>query len=165
LQVGEQHGTPAVTHSGEVSGFLAMNTVFPSKDIGIVVLSNEDGVNLISPVTQTIASELLEPENAVAAKQDGQVRSILESLQQGHIDRSLFTQNANSYFTDLALNDYRNSLAPLGPLQVLGRQGRSIRGGMTHLTYRAHFAKNTVVLNIYLIPDGRFEQFLVEEQF
>ncbi len=165
LQVGEQHGTPAVSHSGEVSGFLAMNTVFPAKDIGIVVLSNEDGVNLISPVTQAIASELLDPENATAAKEDDQVRAILESLQQGHIDRSLFTENANAYFTELALNDYRNSLAPLGPLQVLSRQGRSLRGGMIHLSYRAHFAKDTVLLNIYLMPEGKFEQFLVEEQF
>ncbi|MBV8553110.1 MAG: beta-lactamase family protein [Acidobacteriaceae bacterium] len=165
LQVGEQHGTPAISHSGEVSGFLAMNTVFPAKNIGIVVLSNEDGVNLIGPVTQQIASALLDPENAVAEKQDRQVHSILEGLQQGRIDRALFTANANAYFTDLALNDYRASLAPLGRLEVLSRQSRSLRGGMTHLSYRAHFQMNTVLLNIYIMPDGKFEQFLVEEQF
>ncbi|MBV8070868.1 MAG: beta-lactamase family protein [Acidobacteriaceae bacterium] len=163
LQVGDQHGTPALFHGGEVSGFLALNTLFPAKDIGIVVLSNEDGVNLISPVTQQIASELLDPENAAAVRQDQQVRSILESLQQGRIDRSLFTANANSYFTGLALSDYRDSLGPLGPLQLLDRQNASQRGGMTQLSYRARFAKDTVRLNIYLMPDGKFEQFLVEE--
>jgi D-alanyl-D-alanine carboxypeptidase len=165
LQVGEQHGIPAISHSGEVSGFLALNTLFPSKNIGIVVLSNEDGVNLISPVMQALASELIDPESPAAVRQDNRVRAILESLQQGRIDRSLFTANANSYFTDLALSDYRNSLSPLGPLQVLSRQSQSLRGGMTHLSYRAHFAKDTVALNIYVMPDGKFEQLLVEEQF
>lgn len=165
LQVGEQQGTPAIWHGGEVSGFLALNTLFPSKNVGVVVLSNEDGVNMISPVMREVASEFIDPENPAAVRQDRQVRSILESLQQGRIDRSLFTANANSYFTDLSLGDYRSSLLPLGPLQVLSRQSQSLRGGMTHLSYRAHFAKDTVALNIYVMPDGKFEQFLVEEQF
>jgi D-alanyl-D-alanine carboxypeptidase len=64
----------------------------------------------------------------------------------------------------LALKDYRNSLAPLGKLQVLIRQSEQLRGGMTHLTYRAQFEKKAVLLNIYQTPDGKFEQFLVEEQ-
>ncbi len=165
LQVGEMHGTPSVSHSGEVSGFLAMNTLFPSKDIGIVVLTNEDGVNLIGPLTQQIAGMLLDPENVSAEERDQQVRSILEGLQQGRIDRSLFTDNANSYFGEVALSDYRNSLAPLGKLQILSRTASQGRGGMTYLGYRAHFEKNTVLLSIYIRPDGKFEQFLVEEQF
>jgi CubicO group peptidase (beta-lactamase class C family) len=165
LQVGEMHGTPSISHSGEVSGFLAMNTLFPSKNSGIVVLTNEDGVNLIGPLTQQIAGMLVDPENALAEKQDRQVRSILEGLQQGRIDRSLFTNNANSYFDDVALSDYRNSLAPFGKLQILSRTGTQGRGGMTYMGYRAHFEKDTVLLSIYIRPDGKFEQFLVEEQF
>jgi CubicO group peptidase (beta-lactamase class C family) len=164
LSVGNFQGTPMISHSGEVSGFLASNTVYPAKDLGIVVLSNEDGVNLIGPLSQTIASLLLQPPSSAAEQQDRQVRAILERLQQGNIDRSLFTANANSYFSDLALRDYKDSLAPLGKLQLLTRVSEQLRGGMTHLTYRAHFEKNTVVLNIYILPDGKFEQFLVEEQ-
>ncbi len=165
LDLGEEYGTPVISHSGEVSGFLALNSVFPEKGIGIVVLSNEDGVNLIGPVGREIAAEMIDPEKAVAAKQDQQVRNILERLQEGRIERSLFTENANSYFDDLALTDYRKSLSPLGPLQILSRQSTSHRGGMTHLGYRAHFTNNTVSLNIYILPDGRFEQFMVEQQF
>lgn len=165
LQVGEMNGTPSVSHSGEVSGFLAMNTLFPSKDDGIVVLTNEDGVNLIGALTQQIAGMLLDPENAQAENRDRQVRSILEGLQQGRIDRTLFTENANSYFDHVALADYRNSLAPLGKLQILSRTTSQGRGGMTYIGYRAHFEKSTVLLSIYIRPDGKFEQFLVEEQF
>jgi D-alanyl-D-alanine carboxypeptidase len=62
------------------------------------------------------------------------------------------------------LSDYRNSLAPLGRLQLLVRDGQQLRGGMTHLSYRAVFEKNTVMLNIYITPDGKFEQFMVEQQ-
>jgi hypothetical protein len=153
-----------ISHSGEVSGFLAINRVFPTKDVGVIVLSNEDGVNLIGPLSQNIALLMIEPHPASGAKEDLEVRTILEGLQQGRIDRGKFTDDANSYFTDLALNDYRSSLAPLGRLLVLTRQSEQGRGGMTHLSYRAQFEKKAVVLNIYRTPDGKFEQFLVEEQ-
>ncbi len=165
LQIGEFHGTPMISHSGEVSGFLAANSVFPSKGVGVVVLSNEDGVNLIGPMTQEIAGLLIDSPDSAAERQNQEVRAILEKLQQGQVDRSLFSANANSYFSEQALNDYRNSLAPLGKLELLTRQSQSARGGMIHLAYRAHFERNTVALNIYVLPDGKVEQFMVEEQF
>ena len=34
---------------------------------------------------------------------------------------------------------------------------------MTHRSYRAQYEKKTVLLNIYVMPDGQYEQFLVEE--
>jgi hypothetical protein len=92
-----------------------------------------------------------------------QVRGILEGLQQGRIDRALFTADANSYFNDVVLHDFASSLAPLGKLQGVAKAGEQLRGGMTHRTYRAQFEKKTVLLNIYVMPDGKYEQFLVEE--
>jgi D-alanyl-D-alanine carboxypeptidase len=132
--------------------------------VGVIVLSNEDGVNLIGPLSQNIALLMIEPHPASSAKEDQQVRTILEELQHGRINRAEFTTNGNSYFNDLALTDYRTSLAPLGKLQMLTRQNEQSRGGMTHLSYRAQFEKRAVLLNIYRTPDGKFEQFLVEEQ-
>ena len=35
VQVGDFHGTPQIMHSGEVSGFLAMNRVYPAKGIAV----------------------------------------------------------------------------------------------------------------------------------
>lgn len=164
LSVHDFHGTPLIAHSGEVSGFLAANSVFPAKNAGVVVLSNEDGVNLIGPLSQLIDAMLVDPPSATEEKQDEEVRSILRGFQEGQIDRSMFTANADSYFSARALDDYKNSLAPLGKLQLLTRQNENQRGGMTYLSYRAHFEKNSVVVSIYLTPDGKFEQFLVEEQ-
>lgn len=93
------------------------------------------------------------------------MQSILEQLAHGQIKRSLFTKNANDYFTPVCLRDIQTSLAPLGALKVLTRQNSQLRGGMTHLSYRARFEHDTVALNIYVMPDGKFEQFMVEETF
>jgi len=46
-----------------------------------------------------------------------------EGLQQGRIDRSLFTSNANAYFTDTALGDYKTSLSALGKLEAVTAAG------------------------------------------
>ena len=165
LSLANVNGIAEIAHSGEVSGFLASNTVFPTKNMGVIVLSNEDGVNLIGPLTQQLATVLLDDPNSVTLQRENQIWSILDGLQQGRIDRSLFTDNANSYFSDQALADYRTSLRRLGALQVLSKQSEQGRGGMTHLRYRAHFEKNSVVLNIYILPNGKYEQFLVEEAF
>ena len=165
LDVQDWKGTRRISHSGEVSGFLASNTIFPAKQAGVVVLTNEDGVNLIGPLSAEIGSLLVDPHAAADEKLDAEVRSILENLQKGQVPRKEMTDNANAYFSTEALNDYKDSLAPLGSLEVLSRQSKTGRGGMTHLAYRAHFQKNTVALNIYVMPDGKFEQFLVEEQF
>ncbi len=164
LAIGDLHGTPMVSHSGEVSGFLAINRVFPTKDVGVIVLSNEDGVNLIGPLSQDIALVMIEPHPGSSEEVDRQVRAILEGLQQGQVERAQFTANANSYFNELALKDYKASLEPLGKLQTVTRQSEQLRGGMTHLGYKAQFEKKTVMLNIYRTPDGKFEQFLVKEQ-
>jgi D-alanyl-D-alanine carboxypeptidase len=165
LSLGEVQGFPAISHGGEVSGFLASNTLVPDKNIGIVVLSNQDGVGMVPTVVREVEAILLSPGTAESDKQDALVRRVLEELSQGKITRSLFTQNASDYFTAEALHDYRTSLAPLGKLTLLSRQREQLRGGMTHLSYRAHFELDTVALNIYLMPDGKFEQFMVEETF
>jgi D-alanyl-D-alanine carboxypeptidase len=164
LTLGDMAGTPMLSHGGEVSGFLAVNSVFPKKKIGIAVLSNEDNVGLVSAVRTGIASELLE-SRSVNTQRDAEVRTILENLQHGRIERGRFTAHANAYFVEPAIEDYKKSLTPLGKLVVLNRQSEQLRGGMTHLSYRAHFEKNTVALNIYVTADGKFEQFLVEEVF
>ncbi|HMF74068.1 MAG TPA: hypothetical protein VK604_00255 [Bryobacteraceae bacterium] len=46
---------------------------------------------------------------------------------------------------------------------MLTRQSDNLRGGMTHLNYGARFERSSVRLNIYVTPDGKFEQFLLEE--
>jgi D-alanyl-D-alanine carboxypeptidase len=162
LQVGDLRGIPMLYHTGEVSGFLASNSVFPNRGAAVIVLSNEDGVDLIGPLSREIARLVLLPDQPPASDEElRQVRSILEGLGEGKIDRTLFTANANSYFSGTALEDYKTSLAALGGLKSVTRVSESPRGGMTHRNYRAEYGKKTVRLNVYLMPDGKYEQFLV----
>jgi D-alanyl-D-alanine carboxypeptidase len=165
LETGDMRGIPTIYHGGEVSGFLALNTVFPTHNGAVVTLSNEDGISLIEPLSRQIAmlvfssDELPPPE-----KNTAQVRSILLGLQKGKLDRALFTENANSYFSQTALGDCKTSLKALGKLKSVNATSESLRGGMKQRVYRAQFEKKTVLLNIYVMADGKYEQFLVMEQ-
>jgi len=161
---------PMISHSGEVSGFLALNRVFPTRDAAVVVLSNQDAIDLIGPVGNEISRWILEPEyrtqgGAASPAEIAQVSGILEGLQQGRIDRSLLTSNDNFYFTDVVLHDIQASLAPLGKLESVTRVRQSLRGGMTFRLYQAKFEKKTLGVTVYLTPDGHYEQFLVVQQF
>jgi CubicO group peptidase (beta-lactamase class C family) len=168
LSIGELSGVQMISHGGEVSGFLASNAVFPTRNGAVIVLSNEDGTNLVSPLARQIASTMFLPEQAQppdkeTSKETARVQAILEGLRKGKITRSLFTENANAYFSEAALRDCRASLAALGKLKSVAATGENLRGGMIHRSYRALFEKKAVVLNIYVLPSGKYEQFMVEE--
>ena len=162
LSLGAIGEMPMFSHGGEVSGFLSSNAVFPTREGAVVVLSNEDVVNLVSPLARQIATTAFQSQQAVPTEQSAKdVERILAGLQQGKIDRSLFTADANGYFSEQALEDCRASLGPLGALKTVTPVSENLRGGMTHRSYRAEFEKKTVMLNIYVLTDGKYEQYLI----
>ena len=173
LELGELDHIPAISHSGEVSGFLAESYMYPTRDVAVIVSSNQDGTDLITPLEQEIAQWVLEPERRGRAASMGdapraeldQVQGIVEGLQAGKINRALFTANANFYFSDAALGDFKTSLAPLGKLKSVTRRVAELRGGMKGRGYRAEFETKSVWLSIYMTDDGLYEQFLVVEDF
>ena len=158
------NGHRVLDHGGEVSGFTAENIVLPDDKIAIVVLTNQDAAAAASQIGNQVKSALLKSENSQDQKADDRVRKVYDGLQQGKIDRSLFTDNANSYFTDRALKDYADSLGPLGAPQTFTQAGASLRGGMKERSYEVKYPAKNLVIIIYEMPDGRFEQFLVVEQ-
>jgi D-alanyl-D-alanine carboxypeptidase len=165
LSLGEFNNIPTVQHSGEVSGFLASNTVYPTRGGAIVVLSNQDGMGINGAVTREVATTVFLPDKAVPSeKETRRIQTVLEGLRDGRIDRSQFTGNANSYFNETALKDLKASLTAVGKLQSVTQAGENLRGGMTHRSYRAQFTKKTLSLNIYVTAEGKFEQFMVEDQ-
>jgi hypothetical protein len=164
LMLREAGGVPAIQHDGEVSGFLASNTVLPSRNGAVVVFSNQDCVSVASPLSRQIVALVFAAAPTPADRQTKEAQTILEGLQAGRIDRALFTANANSYFTEAALRDCKASLRRLGKLESVTAAGENLRGGMTHRTYRAQFEKRTLTLNIYVTPAGKYEQFLATEQ-
>lgn len=120
------------SHGGEVSGFTANNTVYPDQRAAVVVLTNLDATSTSSQLAARIGNIVFASDDSNAAAALEQAKAIFEGLQQGRIDRSLFTSNANAYFSDQALADFASSLGPLGKPQAFVQQSQSLRGGMRH---------------------------------
>jgi CubicO group peptidase (beta-lactamase class C family) len=164
LSVRDFRGMPMLSHGGEVSGFLALDEMFPTRNGAIIVLSNEDGISFAGPLADQLVQLVFlsgQPEESPA--DTARVRGVLEELRRGKVQTDQFTENARGYFTPEALRDIRKSLAGLGPLKSVSRSAESLRGGMTFRSYRAEFANKTVELIVYVTPDGKFEQFMVLE--
>jgi hypothetical protein len=73
----------------------------------------------------------------------------------------LFTDNANSYFSEQALKDFADGLAPLGVPQEFVEVLQRLRGGMTMRMYRIRFPNKTLRAWTYEMPDGKLEQYQV----
>lgn len=163
LAVTSTNGRRVLEHGGEVSRFTAENILLPDDGFALAVLTNQDAAGAASQILRGALNRFLKSQNLQDPKQDALVRKILDGLKQGTIDRSLFTENANAYFTEQALKDYASSLAALGEPQSL--------------TQSSVFARRHVApqLTSQICPespghqhlrnaDGKFEQWLIAIQ-
>ncbi len=161
LDVRQQGGHRVLEHGGEVSGFTAENVVFPDDRAALAVLTNQDSANASGLIVRRVAPLLLPAQRAETATKTQQARAIFEGLQHGKIDRSRFTENANSYFTEQALQDFAGSLSALGAIESFTPTGQQERGGMTFRGYRVKFSQKSVSIWERDMPDGKIEQFQV----
>src|SRR5512146_2130486 len=132
----------ALEHGGEVSGFTSENIVFPDDHAAIVVLTNQDAAMAAGQIARRIAPLLF--QDAHVAEKEQQARKIFAALQRGQLDRSLFTANANSYFTPQALQDFASSLGPLGEPRTFTQASQGLRGGMSFRRYTITFTNQAL---------------------
>src|SRR3954452_7271122 len=161
LDVGMQGGRFMLEHSGEVSGFTAENMVFPEDSAAIVVLTNQDAAPASGAIANQISHILFTSEDKLADSRTAQAKSIFEGLQKGTIDRTLFTSNANFYFSDPALKDFQSSLGPLGAPTGFAQTRTALRGGMTYRSYRVSFPNRAIRVWTFETPDGKLDQYQV----
>src|SRR5712692_5409421 len=114
VDVSSQAGHRALSHGGEVSGFTAQNIVFPDDRAAVVVLTNQDAASASGAIAGGIAPLLFATSDPATPAKLEQAKKIFADLQQGKVDRSLFTDNANFYFNEDALKDFASGLGPLG---------------------------------------------------
>lgn len=164
VSVEMQSGRLVIEHSGEVSGFTAENMVFPADSAAVIVLTNQDAAPAAGAIAQQIADVLFATEDSLTEGRTARARTIFEGLQRGTIDRSLFTSNANAYFSDQALKDFAASLAALGAPRNFVQTGERSRGGMLLRVYRVSFPDRTLRVWTYEMPDGKLEQYQVAPQ-
>jgi D-alanyl-D-alanine carboxypeptidase len=161
VEISTRHGHQVISHSGEVSGFTSENVVLPQDKVAIAVLTNQEAVGAAEAIAGKIAVMLLDLPADESKQSEEQARRILIGLQQGKIDRSLFTENCNAYFDAQALGDFESSLKPLGEPIEFRQTAKESRGGMTFRVYDIVFATTHVELTTYEMPDGKIEQFIV----
>lgn len=154
----------ALAHGGEVSGFTAQNIVFPDDRAAVVVLTNQDAARAAAEISRQISTLLFNSEDTAAVTKNEQARKIFEGLQHATIDRSLFTENASSYFNPQALQDFASGLAPLGAPQEFVQTRQVLRGGMTLRVYELKFVKQLLRVWTYEMPDGKLEQYQVASE-
>ncbi|HYA51780.1 MAG TPA: serine hydrolase domain-containing protein, partial [Streptosporangiaceae bacterium] len=164
VDVGLDAGHRVVSHGGEVSGFTASNRIYPDDGAAIVVLTNQDAATAAGAIAQAIGRLLFTVQDAATRATVAQAQRIFESLQHGTIDRSLFTDNANAYFDDVALRDFAASLGPLGAPQAFVQVVEQGRGGMLERVFRVTFPGRTLRVWTYEMPDGKLEQYQVAAQ-
>jgi D-alanyl-D-alanine carboxypeptidase len=164
VDVSRQVDRRAIAHGGEVSGFTAENIVFPDDRAAVVVLTNQDAAPASGNLAKRIATLLFSPQGSAAAAKTIQARGIFEGLQKNTIDRTFFTDNANGYFNEQTMKDFAASLGPLGPPQEFVQTREALRGGMTMRAYRVKFAKQTLRVWTYEMPDGKLEQYQVSTE-
>jgi len=169
LFIEKRDGHLEYEHSGEVSGFVSENVVFPNDKAAIAVLTNQIASPAAAGIGRALTplvlakTEYSEPIGTGLTAAETQAREIFVGLQHGKIDRSLFTSNCNAYFDKTARGDYASSLAPLGEPATFKEKGEALRGGMTFREYAVTFVSSSqqVRVTMYTMPDGKLEQYLV----
>ncbi len=96
LQVMVQGGRRVLEHSGEEGGFVAENIVLPDNRIAIAVLTNQEASSAAGLIAKAVGKVLLAsgPKVVTVLVKDP-LQGILAGLQNGRIDRALFTPDAN----------------------------------------------------------------------
>jgi D-alanyl-D-alanine carboxypeptidase len=154
-------GRRQISHGGEVSGFTARNEVYPDERAAVVVFTNLDATGASTQIASRIAKALFASTDPATQAALDESKKIFAGLQKGTIDRSLFTSNANAYFSDQALRDFAASLGPLGTPQDFTQAAQSLRGGMVLRRYTVKFPQKTFGITTFWMPDGKLEQYIV----
>jgi CubicO group peptidase (beta-lactamase class C family) len=164
VDVNSQGGHRAISHGGEVSGFTATNTVFPDDRAAVVVLTNQDAASASGAIAGGVSPLLFATNDPATPAKLEQAKKIFSDLQEGKIDRSLFTDNANFYFSEAALKDFQAGLGPLGTPQSFTQSSQGLRGGMILRVYIIRFPQRVLRAWTYEMPDGKLEQYQIAAQ-
>ncbi len=162
LAVGKLSSHRKLSHGGAVSGFVSLNLVFPDDKAAVVALSNGEG-EAVGRICSRISELLLPKEDHRQA--EGRARQILDGLRRGRIDRSLFTENANHYFSEQALVDFAAGLKRLGKPLSFTQKDHEERGGMTFRSFEVKFRRTTALVLQRTVPDGKIEQYQLIRYF
>ena len=93
-----------------------------------------------------------------------QAKKIFDGLQHGTIDRSLFTDNANAYFSEHGVEGFCERTRAVGHAAIIraNTPGLARRHDLARLHIK--FASKTLRAWTYEMPDGKLEQYQIAVQ-
>ncbi len=162
VQVGTKSGHRYIAHTGEETGFVSSNVVFPDDHAAVAVLTNQDASRAASLIAASVSRVAFGID--LASTSDPKLARIIAmcaSLADGRLESPLLNENALSYFTPAVRADYRASLHPLGPVLGVTEISSEDRGGMVYHVYDVKYVARPVRVTTYELPDGRLDQFLI----
>ena len=155
-------GRRIIAHGGEVSGFTSTNNVYPDDKAAVVVFTNQDAVGTPDTIADAVAKVLFADTDPATKTATERARQIFMGLEQGKLDRSQFTDNANFYFSEVALHDLQTSLAQCGePKEFASLGPRGERGGMFARAWRVSCGEQKLRVWTFELPDGKLEQYQI----
>jgi CubicO group peptidase (beta-lactamase class C family) len=164
VSVGMRAGHRRISHGGAVSGYTTSSEIYPDDRVAIVVCTNiyPGAAGAPGQIATRIANILFATTDGAADAARAKARTIYDGLLKGTINRSLFTPDANAYFSNEVLADYASSLGALGAPGEFSQTAESLRGGMTIRSYRFTAGKLVLSLTTMTRPDGLIDQYIVE---
>jgi len=164
VNISNANGHPRMQHGGAISGFVSLNSVWPDRRAAVVVFANMDGTDATGAITSQIAPLLLaEADDPQAASQLEQARRVFSGLQEGKIDRSLLSSDADSFFTAQVLADAAAGLKPRGAPDSFRQTSMELRGGMTYRHFQIGFREGKpLLLSTFTTPEGKLAQYLIQ---
>lgn len=160
VQVLERGGHRVIEHSGEVAGFVSDNEVLIDDGDAIAVQTNQIAASAASTIAHAVAQMLIESQLSLSPVEQ-KAYEIYRGLQEGELDRKLLSPNLNAYFSAQAIEDFKNSLGPLGEPTAFKLMHSEDRGGMTFRVFTITYPDRRLELTTYTYPDGMLEQYLV----
>jgi len=158
LDVEDIQGRLRIGHAGGGSGFLADNRVWPKERAAIVVLTNNDWASP-GDLRDRLAFLVLPP-----TAPEARARALFHAMQDGTVDRGLFSDTGNFYLTAQVLEDLHTSLAPLGPATLIELERESQRGGMTTRRWKILCRGARLEAIERGRADGKLDEFMIAKQ-
>ncbi|MDQ6930812.1 MAG: beta-lactamase family protein [Candidatus Eremiobacteraeota bacterium] len=168
LALSHVYGRPVVMHTGAIGSFSAFTgTALPAL-LEVTVLTNTSGVDT-TPIAKTIFA-IADPPDPSAVAVTGftpaqnelpaitsLLRSILTSLRNGDVDRSLLTAQFQASLSAAWIADRSAALEKAGPAQAYDFNGSSARNGAIAYRYNVRFAADSWLVTIAIAPSGKVD--------
>ncbi|HYM00440.1 MAG TPA: serine hydrolase domain-containing protein [Blastocatellia bacterium] len=179
------HGVRLLSHGGAVSGFIAQNTLIPSSHSAVVILSNCESSDGISAINVKLVSGLMPSPREGSSGEESQkpqpekrsdiptisgppageaAKEFLHQLQTGKVARFELGVEYNYFLTLAKVRGAMDRLGRYGDPTGVQVTATAERGGMEVAVVRFTFKSEALQGIMYRTPDGKIQEFLLEQQ-